>query len=319
MFGGVEGVDVMSGFRCGFIGIVGPPNSGKSTLVNALVHEKVSIVSFHSHTTYHLIRGIKTTEKAQYIFVDTPGIDRTSKALLKKHRKLSPHLSRIASSGVQASDVVLWVFDVTDPECVLTIREFSGRKNLLIQGKDHFCLLNKIDLFKDKASLLPMLQEISQMGMFSSVIPISARKNDGIEAILDAVTPLLPEGPALFDPTEKTDRTLSFRLREQVRESVYFYTRQEIPYSVFIETEGLQSAQKTPTMDATIYVDSASRKAMLIGKRGEMVKKIGVRARAEIEKILKQKICLRLHVSVHENWMKDERLVGSYLEVDTLP
>ncbi len=298
-------------FKSGFVGIVGPTNSGKSTLMNALMGKKLSIVSPRAQTTYHNIKGIETTADTQVIYVDTPGFQRNKESVARL-------LNRVADRNVKDCDLLLWVFDASNPRLLQQIEHLRNRIDQKPIENSH-CLLNKIDKIP-KASLLPLLAEIDSLKLFSEIIPISAMKGDGVERIASRLKPKLPEGQAWYPAGEITDRPKDFLLAEFIREKIYRATREEIPYTVWVEIENWQveeaPAPKVPTYTAILHVDSESRKGILIGKQGEMLKRIGIAARKEIEAYLGGQICLKLLVKVQAGWREDGRHLNRYLELE---
>lgn len=299
-------------FKSGFIGLVGPTNSGKSTLMNALVGHKVSIVSPKVQTTYHGIHGIKNEENAQIIFTDTPGF--------QKHRdRVAQLLNRVAENHAKESDVLVWVFDASNPRVLSQISRMSKKIEQLKPKSQRFLVLNKVDKV-NKLSLLPLIEEIHRLELFSDIVPISARKKDGIEKLLALVGKEMPQGDKLYPEEAVTDRPKEFLISELVRERIYAAAHQEIPYSVRVTveewTEHPDEQKKLPTIRAVIHVDSRSKRPILIGKGGEMLKRIGTEARKEVETLLGHQVCLKLHVDVEEAWKTDRREVSQYLELN---
>lgn len=303
----------MNAYRSGFVGIVGPTNSGKSTLLNALLGKKISIVSPRAQTTYHGIRGIETTDTEQIIYVDTPGFQRNREPVARM-------LNKVADRNAKDCDLLLWVFDVSNPQFLQQIEQLKDR---IAQNPPEktFLVLNKIDKIR-RSDLLPILAQVSEKKLFGEIVPISALKNDGVERIARFLKPQLPEGQHWYAPGDITDRSQDFVLSEFIREKVYRATYEEIPYTVWVEMEkweGLEeqkSEGKVPTFHATLHVDSESRRGILIGKQGEMMKRIGTAARKEIETYLGQQVCLKLHVKVQEGWREDGRHLNRYLELE---
>lgn len=300
--------------RSGFIGIVGPTNSGKSTLLNALVGHKVSIVSAKKQTTYHGVRGIAAREGTQAIYVDTPGFQ-------NHPDRVARLLNKVADKHAQDCDLLMWVFDASGSSVSKQVHALLPRvKELREAGKKSICVLNKVDRVA-KLQLLPLIQELAALEVFDEIIPISALKGDGLKSIEKVLLPQLPEGPALYPTEQVTDRPQDFVVSEMIREKIYLATRQELPYSARVEIENWgsqagESESKVPTVHAIIHVDSDSRKGILIGKGGEMLKKIGSEARADIEKFLGKHICLKLHVDVEPSWKEDAHTLNRYLELD---
>lgn len=297
--------------KSGFVAIVGPTNSGKSTLVNALVGKKVSITSPKVQTTYRGVSGIRNTEGKQIIFTDTPGFQ-------KNPEKVARMLNDVADRRARDCDAAVWVFDVSDKRVVENIVKFKTKVQELKGTDRSFCVLNKVDKLP-KPALLPIIQAVWELGIFSEVIPLSARKNE-IDPLLKVVDRVLTEGPRHFSENSFSDRPESFHLAEAVREKIYQATFQELPYSSWIEieegTEAFEKSERVPTIYARIHVDSESRKAILIGKGGEMLKEIGTRARQDIEELLGHQVCLKLHVDVQKSWREDGNFLKNYLELD---
>lgn len=297
------------GFRSGFIGIVGPTNSGKSTLMNALLGRKLSIVSPRAQTTYHGIRGIRTREQEQIIYVDTPGFQRNPERIARL-------LNKVADKNAKDCDILAWVFDVSNPRALDQIEQLQDRIRQKPPEKS-FCILNKIDKIR-KEDLLPLLAKIHAMEMFSQIIPVSALKKDGVERIEGLLQPQLPEGMPWYSPESMTDRPKEFVLSEFIREKIYNATRQEVPYTVWVEIEKWPAQEeRVPTYHAVIHVDSESRRGILIGKQGDMLKRIGVGARKDIEAYLGHQICLKILVRVQPHWRDDAGQLNRYLELDS--
>ncbi len=299
-----------SGFKSGFVGIVGPTNSGKSTLMNALLGKKLSIVSPRAQTTYHGIRGIETTAETQLIYIDTPGFQRNKESVARM-------LNKVADKNAKDCDLLLWVFDASNEKVLAHIEGLKNRISAKPAEKSH-CLLNKIDKIP-KAKLLPLLQAIHAMGLFSEIIPISAFKGDGVDRIAKFLKAKIPEGIAWYEPGAVTDRSKDFVLSEFIREKIYEATREELPYTVWVEMEnwGEPQESKVPIYHAVLHVDSDSRKGILIGKQGAMLKRIGIAARQEIEAYLGHTICLKLNVKVQAGWREDGHHLNRYLELDS--
>jgi len=301
---------------CGFVGIVGPTNSGKSTLLNALLGKKVSIVSAKVQTTYHGVNGILNSENAQVVFTDTPGYQRHPDSIARL-------LNQVADQKASGCDAVLWVFDASQKRVFDQVLSLKDKIKQLKELDKSFCLLNKIDKV-EKTQLLPLLQSIWELGLFKEVIPISARKANGLDRVVESVNQVLPEGQSLYPKDRLSDRSPDFHLAEFVREKIYRLTHQEIPYSSWIEIEERESFEKAaeankkaPTIRAVIHVDSESKKGILIGKKGEMLKRIGIEARKDIEAFLGKHICLKLHVQVQKKWKEDSRFINRYLELES--
>ena len=297
--------------QCGFVALVGPTNSGKSTLLNALVGQKLSIVSPLPQTTYHGVRGILNELSFQMVFTDTPGF--------QSHPDRVPRLlNQVADKNAKEADLLIWVFDASQANPLSQVTRLEKKIASFRPASHSICVLNKIDKIP-KPALLPLMQAIHDLNLFSAVIPISARKGDGIEQLVNFVKPLIPEGVALYPTDKKTDRPINFLISELIREKVYRLTYQELPYSIWIDIEETPGEEKegkrVPDLRAVMHVDSESRKAILIGKQGAMLKEIGIAARKDIEELLGHQICLKLHVKVQEQWKEDANLLNRYLEL----
>ncbi len=298
------------GYRSGFVGIVGPTNSGKSTLLNALLGKKLSIVSPRAQTTYHGIRGIDTGDQVQVIYVDTPGFQRNKESVARM-------LNKVADKNAKDCDLLVWVFDVSNPKMFSQIEQLKERIAQRPPEKSTLAL-NKIDRVRHQ-DLLPILARIAELKLFGDIVPISAIRGNGVDRIASLVKPRLPEGQHWYAPGEVTDRSKDFVLSEFIREKIYRATREEIPYTVWVEMENWnesESEARVPSYHAILHVDSESRRGILIGKQGEMMKRIGVAARKEIEQYLGKQICLKLHVKVQAGWREDGRHLNRYLELE---
>lgn len=297
-------------FHSGFVGLVGPTNSGKSTLMNALVGEKVSIVSQRSQTTYHGVKGIRNTPRAQVVFIDTPGFQRHPEHVARL-------LNRVAEKNAKEADILVWVFDASNPRVVNQINKLKDRITNARPKEKSFLVLNKVDKVK-KPELLPLIQQIFALGYFQEIIPVSALKQDNVDRILSVLEEKLPQGIPYFPHDMITDRSQQFLVSEFIREKIYHATRQEIPYAVWVEIEAWEESEegKVPTIRAVLHVDSDSKKGMIIGKGGEMLKRIGTEARAEAERLLGKQVCLKLHVDVAKEWKRDSRHLNRYLELN---
>lgn len=299
--------------RCGFITLIGPTNSGKSTLLNALIGQKLSIVSPKVQTTYHRIKGIRTEENAQLIFVDTPGFQNYPKQIPRM-------LNQIATEGALGSDVVLWVFDVSKANWRFQLDKLKDRLGSQFQNEIHILVMNKVDLVA-KPKLLPEMEAVFALQFFKEIIPVSALKEIGIESIVKAVTPYLPEREFYFSKDDLTDRPESFFVTEYVREQIYLALHEELPYSTYIELEKWEAhpdpKKICPTLHITIHIDSSSRKKILVGSGGLQLKNIGVQARKTIETFLGHKICLKLFVKVEDSWQENGKFLKTLLEMDS--
>jgi len=291
-------------FRSGFVCILGRPNAGKSTLLNALVGEKLAIVSPKPQTTRNRIQGIvhvpkikgKSKDGGQIVLLDTPGVHKPDSSL---GRKMMVELRE----ALEGCDLVLVIMDVShkfDP------RDQFALDLLKQSGTNAFLLLNKVDLIREKAKLLPLIEDYRKLYPFREVIPISALKRKGLDVLLDLVISALPAGPAYFPEDQVTDQPARFMAAEIVREQVLLNTKEEIPYATTVIVESFEEAKRLTRIAATIYCERASQRGILVGKGGQMLKKIGTAARLQIERMLGTKVFLELFVKVQPGW-RDSR------------
>jgi len=287
--------------RCGYVGIVGRPNVGKSTLLNKLVGQKISITAPKPQTTRHQILGIVTEPQGQAVFVDTPGLHTRQKAALNRY------LNRAAASVLEGVDLVLFVvqacrFDDED-QAVLARLENVPVPVILI--------VNKVDLVPDKTALLPFLAAVAQKRDFAAVLPISARWERAVEPVLKEVFRLLPAGEPLFDEDQVTTATLRFMVAEIIREKLARAVHDEIPYSTTVEIERFEEGSERADIDAVIYVERPGQKGIVIGNKGSKLKEIGSQARLDMERLLERKVMLKLWVKVREDWADDSRALSA--------
>jgi len=319
------------GFRSGFVTIVGRPNVGKSTLLNALLGEKVAIVTPKPQTTRDRIAGIHTDDRSQIVFLDTPGIH-------KPFKKLNAALVERAVATLAEVDVVLFMVDATEqsataapasapeaPAAAATTGIPEGDRHVLEHvasaGKPAILLVNKVDRLRDKAALLPIIDAWRRAHGFAAVVPLSALSGDNLGAVLDETRRLLPEGPYYYDADLYTDRSTRFLVAELIREKVTLRTEKEIPYAVAVEVERFQAAdpaagRQLTEIDAVIHVERDTQKGILIGKGGAMLKRIGSEARADIERLLGHKVMLRLLVRVEPEWTEKQKGLKRFGYVD---
>jgi GTP-binding protein Era len=294
----------MGSFRSGFVSIIGRPNAGKSTLLNALVGQKVAIVTHKPQTTRNRIQGIvnvkprKGRSAGQIVFVDTPGVH-------KPDSQLSKRMMQEVYNALEGRDLVLQLVDATQPfgsgdEFVLELIKRSGGTV--------FLLLNKVDLIQ-KDKLLPLIAEWSARHDFTEIIPISARKQDGLEILIDKVVNALPQGPKYFAPDEFTDQPMRFIAAETIREKILVATGEEVPYATAVVVERYTEEPKLTRISAVIYCERDGQKAILIGKQGATLKKIGTSARLELERVIGTKVFLELFVKVVPNWRGSKQFV----------
>ncbi|MDH3831975.1 MAG: GTPase Era [Gammaproteobacteria bacterium] len=291
----------MDDFRCGYIALVGRPNVGKSTLLNRILGQKISITSRRPQTTRHRVLGIKSQPAAQLIYVDTPGIHDFS------GRAMNRHMNRTASSVLQDVDVVVFLVDglhwTADDDLVL--KKLGQLKSPVILA------VNKIDLLGNREELLPRLQALSEKHRFLHIIPISAGKGDNVEELEAAIERLLPQAPPLFPEDQVTDRSVRFLAAELVREKLFRKLGKELPYGLTVEIEQFKSDTNITHIHALIWVERKSQKYIVIGKQGRMLKEVGIEARRDIEALIDGKVNLKLWVKVKEGWADDERALHS--------
>ena len=286
-----------SPFRCGYAALVGRPNVGKSTLLNRLLGRKVSIVTPKAQTTRHRILGIDNQDGAQVVFVDTPGLHRGRKNALNRA------MNKAATSSMPDADIVVFLTEAlrwrTEDSDVLGKAIDSGRPVI--------AAVNKVDIVHPRERLLPFIEELAARAQFAAILPISAQKGSNVEALRTEVIKLLPENPALFDPGQVTDRDEKFHCSEIIREKLMQRLHQELPYGLTVEIEKLEKSAKLARVSALIWVGRSAHKSIVIGKRGEQLKKCGQAARIDLEELLKQKVHLELWVRVRENWSDNEK------------
>ena len=282
-------------FHSGYVAIVGVPNVGKSTLLNALLGEKLSIVTDKPQTTRHRILGILNRPKAQMLFLDTPGIHSSNKLLNET----------IVDTALQAMGDADIVLHLVPPKTNLseTDQKIAARAKEL--GKPHLVVINKVDQVA-KEALLPLIQKIQETWAPEEIIPVSALNRDGMELIVKAIVARLPEGPAYYPTDIYTEHDLRFLSAEIVREKAMDLLYQEIPYSLATQTEAFDESGKIPHINVALIVEKDSQKGIVIGNKGAMIKKIGELARPEIEAMVGQKVYLELFVKVVDDWSKSQ-------------
>lgn len=283
--------------KCGFVSIVGRPNVGKSTLLNSILGMKLAITSNVSGTTRNVIDGIYNDKDSQIVFVDTPGIH-------KPNNKLGNIMNKKAYDNIDGVDAILFLVDIS--------KGFGkGDKFILDKIKNSnvpiFLLLNKIDLVKDKKTLLKDISEITKLYKFSEVIPVSAKKNDNVDLIINCLKKVLPESDKMYSDEELTNVSTRFILAEFVREKVLELTRDEIPHTVTCYVENYEEDEKIVYVQVVIVVDRDNIKKIIIGKGGSMLKEIGTRARLDMEKFLGKKVFLETYVKTLKDWRDKEK------------
>ena len=288
-------------FRCGFVAIVGRPNVGKSTLLNYILEQKISITSRKPQTTRHRILGIKTTEYSQVIYVDTPGIHKAN------DKAINRYMNKAATTTVRDVDVVVFVLEKLrwqdEDDLVLTEVKKSGLPVIAV--------INKVDQIEDKEQLLPYIAGLNEKNDFAEVIALSALQGKNLDVLQTSIEGFLPEGMAYYPEDQITDRTERFLVAELVREQVMRQLGDELPYSVAVEIENFHFDGKTVHIDALILVEREGQKAIVIGNKGERLKSIGQRSRRDMETMLESKVMLNLWVKVRRGWSDDDRALKS--------
>lgn len=292
----------MSTTRCGVVAIVGRPNVGKSTLMNHLIGQKVSITSRKPQTTRHRIHGILSRDDYQIVFADTPGIHGGHQ------RALNRAMNEAALSALSGVDVICFMVDsikwTEADEHVLSLLERA-------EGIPVLLLVNKIDQLEDKEALLPHLQNLGQRRDFAELIPVSALGGHNLDALEQAIAKRLPEGEFWFDEDQLTDRSLRFMVAEIIREKVVRQLGQELPHQMTVEIEQWKEGPKVTEIAARILVERRGQKKILIGDGGDRIKKIGTQARLDIERLIERKVMLNLWVKIKAGWSDDDRALRS--------
>ena len=281
--------------RSGMVAVLGRPNVGKSSLVNALIGQKVSIVSHKPQTTRHRIQGVLHLEGGQIVFVDTPGLHRSQKKALNRV------MNKAAAGAVADVDLVLFVVEAnrwTDEDQAVLERLANVPAPVAL-------VINKVDRMTDKSKLLPLLEKLSKLREFAFIVPVSAWKKTNLAGLEQELLARMPEGPALYPEDRVTGYDNAFAAAELVREKIVRNLHQELPYTTAVEIENYQRDGKMDRIDAVIWVEREGQKKIVIGKDGAALKGIGSAARRELEKILGRKIMLRLWCKVRENWSDD--------------
>ena len=292
-------------FRSGFVSILGRPNAGKSTLLNALVGEKLAIISPKPQTTRNRIQGIVHVPKvkgkggAQIVLIDTPGVHKPDSSLGRK-------MMVEVREALEGCDLVLVIMDVTHK---LDPRDEFALQMVRRTGVKTFLVLNKIDVIREKSRLLPLIEEYRKLHDFAQVIPISALKRKGLNELLDEVIRALPAGPAYFPEDQITDQPARFMAAEIIREQILLNTSEEIPYATTVVIETFEEGKRLTRISATIYCERDGQKGILVGKGGKMLKKIGTSARLQIERMLASKVFLELYVKAEPGWRDSRRFV----------
>ncbi len=292
-------------FHSGFACILGRPNAGKSTLLNALVGEKLAIISPKPQTTRNRILGIinapkqKGREAGQIVLIDTPGVHRPDSSLGRK-------MMTEVREALEGCDLILLIVDAS--------RKWAAEDTFVLDlvkrsGTPVFLLLNKIDLLADKRNLLPLIAQFQPLHNFQEIIPISALRKRGLDDLLNCVVKALPSGPCYFPEDQITDQPLRFMVSELIREQVLLQTREEVPHAVTVLVDQFEEGPKLVRIAATIYCERDGQKAILLGKGGQMLKKMGTSARLDIEKMVGRKVFLELYVKVQPGWRESRQFI----------
>ena len=288
-------------FKSGFCAIIGMPNVGKSTLLNCIAGQKIAIISEKPQTTRNKILAVYSTPDEQIIFTDTPGIH-------NPHNKLGEYMVKVANESMRDTDVVLFVVDATKG---IRPMERDIAENIDKLGLPCVLVINKVDLVQ-KENLLPMIADFSSMNNFEAIIPISAKENDGVDRLLENIGDYLEEGPMFYDEDTVTDQPEKAIAAEIVREKMLWLLDKEVPHGIAIEITRMKEKNKITEIHATIYCERKSHKGIIIGKNGEMLKKIGTLARADIEKMLDKKVYLELWVKIKNDWRNSDFLIKNF-------
>lgn len=300
-------------FRSGFVAIVGRPNVGKSTLMNHLLGQKLSITSRKPQTTRHKIIGIDTREKSQAVYVDTPGMHK------KEVRAINKMMNRAAHSALRDVNLVLFVVDA---------QKWTQNDDLVLEKLQNaqmpvILVINKVDTLEDKKSLLPLIQERTKLMKFAEIVPVSALRGANLDHLRDTIESYLPFSEPLYSPDQITDRSERFLASEIIREKIMRQLGEELPYDLTVQIESFRTEEPTvhektgrlkpacTYIDATIFVERQGQKAIVIGDKGAKLKRIGMDARVDMEKMFEQKIMLTLWVKVKGGWSDDERALKS--------
>jgi GTP-binding protein Era len=287
-------------FKSGYVALIGKPNTGKSTLMNALIGEKISITAHRPQTTRHQILGIKTTDGYQCIFVDTPGIHDNNKKLI--HR----YMNRAATSMLSDVDLI----------CVLLEVKYFNKddEKILNRVKDFdkvVIVLNKIDQIS-KQDCLPIMRRIAEYASGREIVPVSALEKDNLDRLETIIISRLPEGVPQFPDDQITDKSMRFIAAEIIREKLFRLLKQELPYSITVSVDHYKEEADLVRISATIWVERKSQKGIVIGKNGSLLKKIGTQARKDIQRLVENKVYLQLWVKIREDWADDEQSLAAF-------
>ena len=294
-------------FQCGYVALIGKPNTGKSTLMNSLVGEKLSITAHRPQTTRHQILGIKTSDNYQCIFVDTPGIHDSRKKAI--HR----YMNRAATSMLEDADLICVLVDVNDftHDDEKILQRVSQYKNVLV-------VLNKIDQ-SGRGAALPIMQKVAKQGADFESIPVSALSGDNLDHLMEIIIARLPPGLPQFPDDQLTDKSMRFISAEIIREKLFRVLKQELPYSITVSIDHYIEEEDITRISATIWVERKTQKAIVIGKGGSQLKKTGTLARSDIERLIGVRVYLQLWVKVRADWSDDEQSLASFGYSDGSP
>ncbi|ATV37992.1 GTPase Era [Prevotella intermedia] len=286
--------------KAGFVNIVGNPNVGKSTLMNQLVGEKISIATFKAQTTRHRIMGIVNTEDMQIVFSDTPGV-------LKPNYKMQEMMLQFSESALADADILLYVTDVIEkPEKNTDFLEKVAKMQIPV-----ILLINKIDE-SDQKTLVTLVEKWHELLPKAEILPISAKNKFGTDTLMKRIKELLPESPAYFDKDQLTDKPAKFFVSEIIREKILRYYDKEVPYSVEVVVERFKEDEKKIHINAVIYVERDSQKGIIIGHQGQALKKVSTEARKSLEKFFDKKIYLETFVKVDKDWRNSQKELGNF-------
>ena len=288
-------------FRAGFVALVGRPNVGKSTLLNALVGEKLSIVTPRPQTTRHRVLGLLNGPDYQIAFVDTPGLH------LGAQRALNRAMNRTAAAALVDADLLVFVVEATR----FTDEDAMALERVKASGLPALAIVSKIDRMKRRDLLLPFIAELASRHAFAEILPLSAAKDVNVARLVELIVQRLPESEALYPPEQRTDRSIEFQIAETIREKLTLELVQELPYGIAVQIERLAEEEGQLVVDATIWVDRAGQKPIVIGARGERLKRVGRAARMELNSRLDKRLHLQLWVKVRDDWADNAEALRS--------
>jgi len=287
-------------FKSGFISIIGKPNVGKSTLMNSMIGEKIAITSYKPQTTRNRITSILTTDEYQMVFLDTPGIH-------KPKNKLGQYMMKEVSNSFKDVDLILFLVEPKENSEVIK-EEIELLKSL---SKKVVLVINKVDTVNNQ-NLIEFINKLNDMYTFEEIVPVSAMKNKNIDTLKGVIKDLLPEGPKYYSEDMITDKTVREISCEIIREKALLYLQDEIPHGIAVVIEKMDEKPNITKISATIFCERETHKGIIIGKSGEMLKKIGTKARLELEKFLDTKVFLELHVKTKNNWRDNDNLIRNF-------